>query len=260
MSALQRETLAFRNPNKEWVVKELDALICEWRGWQKEVEKLGEDPHNRFDPKPGRILADGEENIQKHKILRAKTLEFLENNIAGHGFISGRDGTHVDRTDLRLKFRVKHRLDELDELRACLEYAGDTTVKEKMIGSTIGVLRNPPPVKTTQVGPAINASIQTGYAFVAMPIDSDDDQLVDVLEAIKTAAADCGISAERVDEVESNQRITDRILQSITKAEFVIVDLTKERPNVFFEAGFAHGLGKVPRARPLTTSWRRSDG
>ena len=24
------------------------------------------------------------------------------------------------------------------------------------------------------------------------------------------------------------------------------VDLTNERPNVFFEAGFAHGLGKTP--------------
>ena len=87
---------------------------------------------------------------------------------------------------------------------------------------------------------------QAGSAFIAMPIDSDDDQLVDVLEAIKTAAADCGITAERVDEVESNQRITTRILESICKAEFVIVDLTNERPNVFFEAGFAHGLGKLP--------------
>jgi hypothetical protein len=97
-----------------------------------------------------------------------------------------------------------------------------------------------------EVGPATNPSIQTGYAFLAMPIDSDDHQLVDVLEAIKAAATDCGIIAERVDEVESNERITDRILESITKAEFVIVDLTKERPNVFFEAGFAHGSGKVP--------------
>lgn len=52
--------------------------------------------------------------------------------------------------------------------------------------------------------------------------------------------------AERVDEVKSNDRITDRIIKSISKAEYVIVDLTKERPNVFFEAGFAHGLGKVP--------------
>lgn len=92
----------------------------------------------------------------------------------------------------------------------------------------------------------LNLDHQARSAFIAMPIASDDDQLVDVLEAIKTAAADCGITAERVDDVESNQRITDRILESIYKAEFVIVDLTNERPNVFFEAGFAHGLGKVP--------------
>jgi nucleoside 2-deoxyribosyltransferase len=91
-----------------------------------------------------------------------------------------------------------------------------------------------------------NLDHHAGSAFMAMPIDSDDDQLVDVLEAIKTAAAECGITAERIDEVESNQRITNRILGSICKAEFVIVDLTNERPNVFFEAGFAHGLGKLP--------------
>jgi hypothetical protein len=129
MSALQRETLAFRKPNREWALKELDAIICEWRGWQKEVEKLGEDPRDPFDPGPGRILADGEENIQKHKILQAKTLEFLEHNIAGHGFITGRDGANVDRTDLRLKFRVKHRLNDLDELRACLEYVEKPSIE-----------------------------------------------------------------------------------------------------------------------------------
>ena len=71
------------------------------------------------------VYADGEENITKHGILQEKTLVFLENNISGHGFISGRDGTKIDRTDLRLKIRVKHRLDDLEELRACLEYADE---------------------------------------------------------------------------------------------------------------------------------------
>jgi hypothetical protein len=113
-----------------------------------------------------------------------------------------------------------------------------------MIDTTIGVLRNPRPVRAMQVDPAINAEIHAGYAFVAMPIDPDDDQLVDVLEAIKTAAADCGITAERVDEVESNERITDRILESISKAEFVIVDLTNERPNVFLKQALHMAWGK----------------
>ena len=49
-----------------------------------------------------------------------------------------------------------------------------------------------------------------------------------------------------MDEVESNERITDRILESINKAEFVIVDLTHSKPNVFFEAGYAHGIDKTP--------------
>jgi hypothetical protein len=39
------------------------------------------------------------------------------------------------------------------------------------------VLRNPPPVESTQSGPTIDTSIQAGYAFVAMPIDNDDHQL-----------------------------------------------------------------------------------
>jgi hypothetical protein len=81
---------------------------------------------------------------------------------------------------------------------------------------------------------------EAGYAFIAMPMDPDDHTLVDVLEAVKEAAARCDIHAERVDEPQSNERITDRILESIRKGEYVIVDLTNSRPNVFFEAGYAH--------------------
>jgi hypothetical protein len=113
-----------------------------------------------------------------------------------------------------------------------------------MIEKTIGLLRNP--VEAAQTGASPNEGIEFGTAFIAMPIDENDHQLIDVLEAIKESASKCGITADRVDEVESNDRITDRILESIRKAEFVIVDLTNERPNVFFEAGFAHGIEKIP--------------
>lgn len=88
--------------------------------------------------------------------------------------------------------------------------------------------------------------IQKGYAFIAMPINPDDPQLDDVLDTIKTSANRFGINAERVDEPQSNERITDRILESIRKAEYVIVDLTHSRPNVFYEAGYAQGLNKTP--------------
>ncbi len=116
----KRETLALTNPNKAWVFKELDTLIIEWRAWQREVEEIKDHPFNQTQ---SNVYADGEENIKKHRILQEKTLVFLENNIAGHGFIRGRDGTKIDRNDLRLRIRVKHRIDDLDELRACLPYA-----------------------------------------------------------------------------------------------------------------------------------------
>jgi len=115
-----------------------------------------------------------------------------------------------------------------------------------ILDKTIGVLRAPPKKVETKHETRIEAETQRGYAFVAMPMDKDDHKLVDVLEAIKAGAKECGVTAERIDEDERNERITDRMLESISKAEFVIVDLTSAKPNVFFEAGYAHGMGKIP--------------
>lgn len=111
------------------------------------------------------------------------------------------------------------------------------------IDEAIGVLKSPPR-KQPQI--SAGSEYQRGYVFVAMPIDPTNPVLVDVLDALKEACKRCGLHAERVDEVASNERITDRILESIRKAEYVIADLTDSRPNVFYEAGYAHGLGKTP--------------
>lgn len=99
---------------------------------------------------------------------------------------------------------------------------------------------------SNKVSKAESCDVIPGYAFIAMPMDPDDHLLIDVLEAVKDATAKCGVNAERIDEVQSNEPITDRILESIQRAEYIIVDLTHSKPNVFFEAGYAHGLGKIP--------------
>jgi hypothetical protein len=99
------------------------------------------------------------------------------------------------------------------------------------------------PLKTDKL---TTFNVKKGYAFIAMPMDAEDHALVDVLEAVKEAANKCDVHAERIDEPQSNERITDRILESIQRAEYVIVDLSKSKPNVFFEAGYAHGIGKTP--------------
>jgi hypothetical protein len=92
----------------------------------------------------------------------------------------------------------------------------------------------------------IQKDIRVGHAFIAMAMDPNDPSLEDVLDAIKDGASKCGITAERIDEASSNEPITVRMLTAIEIAEFVVVDLTNARPNVFYEAGYAQGLGKTP--------------
>ena len=41
-----------------------------------------------------------------------------------------------------------------------------------------------------------------------------------------------------------NKGISDRILAEIRLAEFVVADFTGQRQSVYFEAGFARGLGR----------------
>jgi hypothetical protein len=88
--------------------------------------------------------------------------------------------------------------------------------------------------------------VRANRAFIAMAMDPQDPQLEDVLDAIKEGSERCGVAAERIDEAVSNEPITGRMLKLIEEAEFVVVDLTNARPNVYYEAGYAQGLGKTP--------------
>ena len=54
----------------------------------------------------------------------------------------------------------------------------------------------------------------------------------------------CGYVCEKVDESIYAGSIVDRIVSGIESAEFVIADLTEERPNVYLEVGFAWGIKK----------------
>ncbi|MFN7169109.1 MAG: hypothetical protein ACK4NV_18840 [Pannonibacter sp.] len=91
-----------------------------------------------------------------------------------------------------------------------------------------------------------DSKIRKGYAFVAMIIDDGVPEAEDLLDSIKMTCADLEIVAERIDDQKSSERITDRIIESIKSAEYVIVDLTHQRLNVYYEAGFAYGVGKTP--------------
>ena len=55
---------------------------------------------------------------------------------------------------------------------------------------------------------------------------------------------DCGFEAVRMLELEHNDKICDRIIVEIRRAQFIIADFTFHRGGVYFEAGFAQALGR----------------
>ncbi|GAA0668246.1 hypothetical protein [Rheinheimera tangshanensis] len=80
------------------------------------------------------------------------------------------------------------------------------------------------------------------FVFVLMPFD---EALNDTYKfGIKGAAEDAGAYAERLDEQIFNEGMLDRIFNQINKADVIVADMTGRNPNVFYEVGYAHALGK----------------
>lgn len=83
-------------------------------------------------------------------------------------------------------------------------------------------------------------------AFIIMRMGRDYKEGVDICNAIKEVCNSFGIIAERADDIEHSEKITDVILEKIKTSEFIIADLSGERPNVYYEIGYAHAINKRP--------------
>jgi len=77
--------------------------------------------------------------------------------------------------------------------------------------------------------------------FIVMSFKKEYDDLYDAYE---TVCKDFGFDPVRTDQVASRERITPRILDGIKHSAFVIADITEKSLNVFYEIGFAEGIGR----------------
>lgn len=63
-------------------------------------------------------------------------------------------------------------------------------------------------------------------------------------EAIEAVVSESGAVAIRIDKEHALEDLVGRIKKEIRGSQFVVADLTDERPSCYFEAGYAEALGK----------------
>lgn len=79
-------------------------------------------------------------------------------------------------------------------------------------------------------------------AFIAMSFGINER--LEIQNAIEEACRKVGYEAKTVDQVEFNGKITDKIYAMIKESAFVIADFTDNNHGVYFEAGYAEGMGR----------------
>lgn len=74
-----------------------------------------------------------------------------------------------------------------------------------------------------------------------------------VYASIKRATSDCGLRCLRADDIWEDTTIVQDIFALVYRAQVVVVDFTGKNPNVMYETGIAHTLGKhvVPISQSL---------
>ncbi len=78
--------------------------------------------------------------------------------------------------------------------------------------------------------------------FVLMPFDEGFTPVYS--DFIKEVLEQEGFKVLRADDIQSQQNILRDIIQGIAEGDLIIADLTSSNPNVYYELGIAHALGK----------------
>jgi hypothetical protein len=118
----------------------------------------------------------------------------------------------------------------------------------EVMEEALRLIRTAPATQTlgSTVSHLPTASHVSNTAFILMWMDPARPELIDVHYVVKEVFAEFGINAVRADDIQHQDRITDLVLAEIARSEFLFADLSGERPNVYYEVGYAHALGKRP--------------
>jgi hypothetical protein len=87
-----------------------------------------------------------------------------------------------------------------------------------------------------------NFKVNPKSLFVLMPFKEEFRPIYS--EIIKPVAEQFGLDCVRADDLYSTKAIMEDVWKLINEAKIIVADLTGKNPNVFYEAGLAHAVGK----------------
>lgn len=87
-----------------------------------------------------------------------------------------------------------------------------------------------------------NFTPDPNLCFILMPFSKDVEPIYS--DHIKPIVESESLSCQRADEIDGTNLITYDIWEKINRARLLIADLTGKNPNVFYEIGLAHAIGK----------------
>lgn len=88
----------------------------------------------------------------------------------------------------------------------------------------------------------IRVDQKPSVCFVVMQFTDEYNSLYQ--DVIRPTCEEFGYAVVRADDFYTSGLIIDDITRSIQEATIVIADITPNNPNVFYEVGYAHGIGK----------------
>ena len=100
------------------------------------------------------------------------------------------------------------------------------------------------------------ASIECAPRVFQIPKCEQDEALVALMmpfdesfhatcETVKNVAKELNLRCERADDIWHCSEIIQDVFELIYKSSFVVCDFSGKNPNVFYEAGIAHTLGRI---------------
>lgn len=180
-------------------------------------------------------------NSSLDQIMTRLVIPYLNRQIIAVNAGKGRAILNLSAASYLQVYKTEEHLRSFDDFQKQLQAGkldgSDCTqeiIDTAMIGRTLATTKS-----TLQNQFAITAK----QVFVIMQFD--DSTLNSAYEgAIKPIVKKHKYKPIRIDELQDSGKITDQIIEEISKSEIIIADLSGERPNCYYEAGFAHAIGK----------------